>query len=152
MGIVYRYLITICLTGQYLHMPFKIKSCQQLRITIQFINYLTREICSSSCYNSGFNLLTYILSHWLHNCWFATITNQRDPLTGPPPKYISSRDIKMPAGYYGTAHKQVLVYHQQHISAFRCKDIFCIAGQQWSIYKGWKSMTSNKPSVHMTQW
>ena len=67
-------------------------------------------------------------------------------------KYISSRDIKMPAGYYGTAHKQVLVYHQQHISAFRCKDIFCIAGQQWSIYKGWKSMTSNKPSVHMTQW
>ena len=65
-------------------MPFKIKSCQQLRITIQFINYLTCEICSSSCYNSGFNLLTYMLSHWLHNFWFATITNQRDPLTGPP--------------------------------------------------------------------
>ena len=87
MGIVYRYLITICLTCltlQYFHMPFKIKSCQQLRITIQFINYLTCEICSSSCYNSGFNLLTYILSHWLHNCWFAAITNQRDPLTGPP--------------------------------------------------------------------
>ena len=57
MGIVYRYLITICLTGQYLHMPFKIKSCQQLRITIQFINYLTREICSSSCYGTN-------------NCWF----------------------------------------------------------------------------------
>ena len=82
--------IFICLTVQYFDMPFKIKSCQQLRITIQFINYLTCEIsfcmwiCSSSCYNSGFNLLTYILSHWLHNCWFATITNQRDPLTGPP--------------------------------------------------------------------
>ena len=84
MGIVYRCLITIGLTVQYFHMPFKIKSCQQLRITIQFINYLTCEICSSSCYNSGFNLLTYILSHWLHNCWCATITNQRDPLTGPP--------------------------------------------------------------------
>ena len=84
MGIVYRCLITIGLTVQYFHMPFKIKSCQQLRITIQFINYLTCEICSSSCYNSSFNLLTYILSHWLHNCWCATITTQRDPLTGPP--------------------------------------------------------------------
>ena len=67
-------------------------------------------------------------------------------------KYISSRDIKIPARYHGTAHKQVLVYHQQHISALRCKDIVCCAGQQWSIYKGWKLMTSNKLSVHMTQW
>ena len=52
-------------------------------------------------------------------------------------KYISSRDIKISAEYYGTAHKQVLVYPQQHISAFRYKDISCSAGQQWSIYKGW---------------
>ena len=44
MGIVYRYLITICLTVQYFHMPFKIKSCQQLRITIQFINYTTVDL------------------------------------------------------------------------------------------------------------
>ena len=67
-------------------------------------------------------------------------------------EYISSRDIKTPDGYYVSAHKQVLVYHQQHIFALRCKDISWSAGQQWSIYKGWKSMTSNKPRVHMTQW
>ena len=67
-------------------------------------------------------------------------------------KYISSKEIKISAGCYGTAHEPVLVYHQQHISAFRCKDIFCSAGQQLYIYKGWKSMTLNKPSVHMTQW
>ena len=32
-------------------------------------------------------------------------------------KYISFRYIKISAGYYGTAHKQVLVYHQQHTTS-----------------------------------
>ena len=39
---------------------------------------------------------------------------------GKKHNYISSKDFKI------AAHKQVLVNHQQHISAFSCKYIFAV--------------------------